>query len=321
MKKSLFCDIVLPKERKKPLGKERIRGMKPTSICERGYAKINLHLDITGRMEEGYHRVETVMQTVSLFDEVTVTLTEAGFSADCNVRGVPTDEKNIAVRAAMLFCQWTGLSRGARISIRKNIPMAAGMAGGSTDGAAVLRGMNRLCGGILSIDELCELGSQLGADVPFCIVGGTAYADGKGDILHPFPAMPDCSLVIACEGEGVSTPWGYGLLDRLYGNFEEGSDYRPRSTDALRRALEKGTVDEVAKEIYNIFEEPVLARRPVAADVRRILCEQGAIGAMMSGSGPSVFGLFADSTEADRAADALRQAGYCPYVCRPTQSK
>lgn len=313
MKKTKICGIVVIKDGTRKGKKMEIGAF----TCERGYAKINLHLDVTGRMEGGYHRVETVMQTVSLYDDVTVRLTESGFHATCNVSGVPTDEKNIAVRAAMKFCERLGLSLGAEIFIQKNIPMAAGMAGGSTDGAAVLRAMNRLCGEPLSLEELCEIGSELGADVPFCIVGGTAYADGKGDILHPFPPMPACFLVIACEGEGVSTPWGYGLLDRLYDDFEEGSVYRPKSTDALRAALQEGSIEAVTGEMYNIFEAPVLSRRPVAADVKRILLGAGAMGAMMSGSGPSVFGIFESERAAIQGADALQNAGYRSYLCCP----
>ncbi|MBE6546770.1 MAG: 4-(cytidine 5'-diphospho)-2-C-methyl-D-erythritol kinase [Ruminococcaceae bacterium] len=285
---------------------------------ERGYAKINLHLDMTGRMANGYHRVETVMQTVSLYDEVTVTLTEDGtLCASCAITGVPTDEKNIAVRAAALFLGRIGASEGVRIHIEKQIPMAAGMAGGSADAAATLRCLNRLYGEPLTVAELCELGATLGADVPFCIMGGTAYADGRGDRLHPFPAMPDCHIVCACEGEGVSTPWAYRLLDSLYDNFEEGGSYRPVDTDGLKQALTCGTLTEIARSLYNIFETPILRERPVAAELRSLLLENGAVGAMMSGSGPSVFGLFDSECAAENAAEALRQKGYRPYLCRP----
>ncbi len=286
-------------------------------LTVQGYAKINLHLDITGRMEGGYHRVETVMQSVSLCDYVTVIRKEHGFSAACDVAGVPSDEKNIAVRAAMLFCEQLSAKDGALIEIQKNIPMAAGMAGGSTDAAAVLSGMNQLYGLPFSVEELCEMGGRLGADVPFCIVGGTRYADGKGDRLCLLPSMPDCHLVIACEGEGVSTPWGYGVLDRLWNDFTETSSYVPKQTDGLRKALADGSLKGVCSAMYNIFEEPILALRPVAADVRRILKESDAMRAMMSGSGPSVFGIFEDEQVAKATAEKLRSAGYRPYVCQP----
>ncbi len=291
------------------------------TVTERAYAKINLHLDITGRMPDGYHGVQTVMQTVSICDEVTLIPRESvGFFASCNVEGVPCDEKNIAVRAANLFCEKTGIAMGAEIRIEKRIPMAAGMAGGSADGAAVLRGLNRMWGEPLTEAELCAIGSRLGADVPFCIVGGTAYADGKGDVLHPFPKMPDCAIVAACEGEGVSTPWGYGVVDRRYGNFEKDCGYLPRGTEGLRRALEIGSLTALCENMYNIFEEPVLAERHVAARVKKILLASGAMGAMMSGSGPSVFGIFDRDETAASAADALRAEGYRPHICRPIGS-
>ena len=291
-------------------------------IKERGYAKINLHLDITGRLEGGYHQVETVMQSISLFDEITlIPRLEAGFDASCDVPGVPTDEKNLAVRAAALFAGRIGVRGGAHIAIEKQIPMAAGMAGGSADAAAVLRGMNRLYGLPLTLDELCKLGATLGADVPFCIVGGTAYADGRGDVLHSFPSMPACHLVAACGGEGVSTPWAYGVLDRLHGDFGENSQYRPRSVDTLRRVLETGDLRQIAGAMYNIFEEPILAERPVAAELRRVMEEQGARRAMMSGSGPSVFGIFDDRERAERCADQLRATGVAAYVCEPVGKK
>ncbi len=288
------------------------------SVTERGYAKINLHLDMVGRMPDGYHAVQTVMQTVSICDEVTVLpREEEGFFATCNVEGVPSDEKNIAVRAAKLFCERTGLAFGGEIRIHKEIPMAAGMAGGSADGAAVLRALNRLCGQPLSVEELCALGARLGADVPFCIVGGAAYADGRGDVLHPFPGMPDCVIVAACEGEGVSTPWGYGLLDRRYDNFSAESGYVPKGINGLKEALDASDLEAMCRQMYNIFEEPILSERPVAARVKELLLESGAMGAMMSGSGPSVFGVFAGEEEAEKAKDLLMAEGYRPYICRP----
>ncbi len=290
---------------------------KQDALTERGYAKINLHLDVTERRSDGFHSVQTVMQSVSLFDEVTITLGEPPFFASCNVTGVPTDEKNIAVRAANLFCAATGFRLGGEIFIEKHIPMAAGMAGGSTDGAAVLRLLNRLCGEPLSWEALCSLGAKLGADVPFCIMGGSAYADGKGDVLHPFAPMPDCTLVIACEGEGVSTPWAYGLLDRHFGNFEPTYGYQPKETEPLHMALQKGSMSDMCAQMYNIFEEPVLAERPVAARVKQTLLSCGALGAMMSGSGPSVFGVFTEKSIAETASERMRKEGWTPYICTP----
>ena len=290
------------------------------SITEKAYAKINLHLDVTGILPDGYHAVNTVMQTVSLFDEITVSnikKTEDApcFSVSCNVEGVPCDERNLAVRAALLFCKKTGISLKADIDIVKNIPMAAGMAGGSTDGAAVLRALNRATGFPLDTDGLCSLGAQLGADVPFCIVGGTLYADGKGDLLHEFPVLPECSIVIACEGERVSTPWAYRLLDETFSGFD-GSAYTPKDVEGLKNALTCKDITATAASLYNIFEGPVLAERPVAADVKATLEEAGVMRAMMSGSGPSVFGIFACPKCAERAKALLEKKGYRAYVCK-----
>lgn len=286
------------------------------SVC--GYAKINLHLDMTGRRADGYHTVNTVMQTVSLCDDVTVTLREdEKIFATCNVHGVPADEKNLAVRAALMLREALGTPFGAQIDIFKRIPMAAGLAGGSADAAATLVALNRLLGEPCSVEALCEIGSRLGADVPFCIVGGTCFADGKGDVLHAFPKMPDCAIVIACEGEGVSTPWAYRCLDEIYGNFEESFGYAPKELAPLKFALEGKDLSAIAKNMYNIFEEPVLAERPVAAELRGLFLSCGALGAMMSGSGPSVFAIFSSDAEAEVAVNALQTRGYRPYLCHP----
>lgn len=284
----------------------------------KAYAKINLHLDIKGIREDGYHDVENVMQSVSLCDIVTVSHREDGvFSCECNVEGVPTDEKNIAVRAAMLFCKAVGSDRGVHVKIEKNIPMAAGLAGGSTDAAAVLEALNKAYGNKLSRGELYALGAQLGADVPFCIEGGCAYSDGKGDVLHRFSPIPrDTVFVVACGGEGVSTPWAYRLMDSVYRNF---ADYAPKGTEALEAALKGEKPREFYKHIFNIFEEPVLNERPVAAQIKSIMLDSGAKASMMSGSGPSVFGIFESTQSAKKAEESIKALGYFAAVCFPVK--
>ncbi len=291
--------------------------MRMDRTVEIGYAKINLHLDITGRSDDGYHGVETVMQSLSLCDTVTVTVRDdLAITVSCDKAGVPTDESNLAVRAAKAYMEAVGAPRGLHIDIQKNIPMAAGMAGGSADAAAVLRAVNRLYGEPLSRDALCALGAKLGADVPFCIVGGSAYADGRGDRLHPFASMPDCFLVAACGGEGVSTPWAYRLLDETYADFD-GTKYTPRTTETLREAMKNGDIYAVARAMYNVFEAPILAERPVARDIRAEMLSGDAIGAMMSGSGPSVFGIFDDEAKARKTAEKIAEKGYFSTVCQP----
>lgn len=288
------------------------------TVTEKGFAKINLHLDITGRTPDGYHLVQTVMQSISLYDEVTLSLRGDGaFSLSCNACGVPTDERNLAIKAALAFREKTGVKYGADIVINKSIPMAAGMAGGSADAAAALRCFNKVCGNILSVEELCALGASLGADVPFCIVGGCAYADGKGDVLHDFEKMPDCHIVAACGGEGVSTPFAYKTIDDIYGGFFDESSYKSRGTETLLAAMREGDISSVANAMYNIFEEPILSIRPIAADIKETMKNGGSLGAMMSGSGPSVFGIFTDKESAERTAQTIREKGHFAQVCRP----
>ena len=287
------------------------------SIVEIGYAKINLHLDIVGRSEDGYHAVETVMQSISLADTVTLSAREdREITVRCDREGVPTDARNLAVRAAQLYMDKLGMHRGVHIDIEKHIPMAAGMAGGSADAAATLRAINRLFGEPMDVSALCTLGAQLGADVPFCIVGGTAYADGRGDCLHDFPAMPDCGIVAACGTEGVSTPWAYHLLDETYSNFD-GTRYTPRSLDGLRDAMRRADASAVAKQMYNVFEAPILAERPEATAIRQEMLDGGALGAMMSGSGPSIFGIFSDDHRAAAVVEQIVKKGCFATLCRP----
>ena len=285
------------------------------TTIQKGYAKINLHLDITGIREDGFHTVNNVMQTVTLCDTVTVTLRNDGkYTVDCNNPSVPTNVSNLAIKAAFAFEEELGTAYGADIYVDKQIPMAAGLAGGSADAAAVLRGMNELYGNPFTLQELCRIGSSLGSDVPFCIKGGSAFADGKGDILHPFPAMPDCIMVVACGGEGVSTPKAFAMLDERYDRF---SHYAPKSLSGLEAALNEKDIKKVVENTYNIFEEPILSVRPVASAIKAAMLKSNAIGAMMSGSGPSVFGIFANEQDATSACQKITALGVTPHVCRP----
>lgn len=282
----------------------------------KGYAKINLHLDVTGIMSDGYHSVNTVMQSLSLCDEVSVILRdEPEFDAECNVDGVPSDEKNIAVRAAKLYFETISKTGGAHIVIDKRIPMAAGLAGGSADAAATLVALDRLFDGRLGEEGLCKLGSKLGADVPFCISCGTRFSDGRGDILHDFPKIDKSVIfVVACGGEGVSTPWGYRLLDDTFNKF---NGYTPKELGSLEIALLSGEKHAFCNHIFNVFEEPVLRERPVAKEIKSIMKRCGALSAMMSGSGPSVFGVFEDTESAVCAVRAVRERGYFADVATP----
>ena len=283
----------------------------------KAYAKINLHLDVCGIAENGYHLVNTVMQTVSLCDDVFVSLNDTGsYSIECNVSGIPCDSKNLAWRAADIFFDKTSLSYGADIKIVKRIPAAAGLAGGSADAAAVFIALNELCGKPLTEAELCEISARLGADVPFCVAGGAKFADRFGDVLHPSFEMPDCYVVVTCGKEGVSTPWAYARLDESFGGFAEGA-YTPRELAPLERALRSRDLLDVCRNIYNIFEGVIEKERAEVGMLRGIMLESGALGAMMSGSGPSVFGIFDDPEKAETARSAISELGLEAFVCKP----
>ncbi len=283
-------------------------------VIKKAYAKINLFLDVVSRCPDGYHEVRTVMQSVSLSDDVEIELCEKGIQITCDNDLIPTDNNNIVWKAAELFFKEAHLTDkiGVKINITKRIPVAAGLAGGSADAAAVLCGINELTGAPLSFERLLELGSTLGADIPFCIEGGTAYADAKGDKLHPLTSLENVYFVIACGGEGVSTPWAYRELDTKFDGFSK-SAHTPRDVSAFKEKLTRGDVSGV----YNVFEEAILPSRPIACEIKNILNQKGAVCTLMSGSGPSVFGIFDHVTLAEQAALDITSLGYFAEVATP----
>jgi len=285
-----------------------------TSITLKAPAKINLWLDIASKRPDGYHNIESVMQTVSLFDELTVERSDpAGqrhISISCSVSELSCDESNLCYRAAQQFFAYAGITDyDVSIHIRKNIPIAAGLAGGSTDAAATLFGLSKLYGVIKKPDELYEIGAKLGADVPFCIRRGISVTRGIGDIFSDAPMLPPCAFLIACEGTRVSTPYAYHKLDEMY-DFSK----RSRELSVFTALLQKGNLSEIADGMYNIFESAVLPERPAAAALKREMQESGALCALMSGSGPSVFGIYEDKTAAVRA---LNRIGSKAIICEP----
>lgn len=292
------------------------------TITLSAHAKINLFLDITGRRADGYHTITGIMQAVSLCDTVTVSAQPVpdgtgSIALTCSDPSLPANEKNLGWRAAQAFMDAANRRNLAVIiHIEKHIPAAAGMAGGSTDAAAVLRGLNTLCGKPLGEAALRGLGLRLGADVPFCLAGGTQITEGVGEVLTPASPLPDCDIVIACAGEGVSTPAAYGKLDGMYGQFD-GIVYTPKKNDlaAQLKALEQGNLDGACAHAYNIFESAILPDHAVARSIKERLADCGASLAMMSGSGPSVFGLFPKGGNAATAAEALRAQGIPAWVC------
>ena len=293
--------------------------MKHTS--ERAMAKINLCLDVTGKRENGYHEIDGVMQSVTLSDLLTVGFEEGDHTEIClTAEGnpdMPTDSRNLAYRAAERLLEAAKVAGRVEIHIQKRIPMAGGLAGGSTDAAAVLRALNRLLPEPLSMERLCEIGGRLGADVPFCTVGGAMRTQGIGDLLTPVPSMPDCYLVIARRGEGVSTPWAYGKLDGIYANFADRTVCPASGLETLLGSLESGSLEEVCASVYNIFEDVVAAEKQDVTLLREEMLRHGALTAHMSGSGPSVFGIFATEQEASEARDSLLNLGADAFVCTP----
>lgn len=269
----------------------------------KAYGKINLGLDVVRKREDGYHEVRMIMQTVGVHDTIRMETGGQGLSVETNLPYVPNGEGNLAFRAAKLLMDEFGIRDGLKIQIRKVIPVAAGMAGGSTDAAAVLIGVNRLFGLGLTKRELMERGVKLGADVPYCIMRGTALSEGIGEILTPLPPMPQCSVVLAKPQIGVSTKAVYGKLRANELRPEEHPDI-----DGMVSAIKKGDLDGVIARLGNVLEGVTAPEHPEIGRIEDIMRRNGADGVLMSGSGPTVFGLFKDRAAAEQAAGALKQA-------------
>lgn len=258
-------------------------------------AKINLGLDVLGKRENGYHDVRMIMQSIFLYDEVRIEKKEAaGIEVETNLKFLPVGEDNIAYKAAKLLIDEFGIGEGVRITLRKHIPVAAGLAGGSSNAAAVLFGMNRIFRLGLSQKDLMERGVKLGADVPYCIMRGTVLAEGIGEELKRLPAMPKCTVLIAKPPISVSTKTVYEALDSK--EITEHPDI-----DGIIKGLELGNLKMIADSMGNVLEKVTVPMHPEIEEIKQEMKEAGALGAMMSGSGPTVFGLF-ESRAAARAA-------------------
>ena len=286
------------------------------AVKEKAYAKINLYLDVTGKREDGFHDIKTVMHTVSLADEITVfsDATRAPSQIRLSIEGasfLPTDGRNLAVRAAKLFLDRAGISANINIKMRKNIPVAAGLAGGSSDAAAVLRAMNRIFGKPFGEKALLALAAELGSDVPYCLVGKTALCEGRGEIMTRLPDLRGVHFLIVKIPEHVSTPAAYGALDELFCDFAA-PHTAECSLDGLISSLKSGALD--TSLMYNIFERTVFRLVPSSEKIKKRLLELGAKNAMMSGSGPTVFGIFPSRAEATLASDALLSEGFTSFV-------
>ncbi len=269
---------------------------------EPAYAKINLSLDVLGKRPDGFHDLRMVMQSVSLHDDVTLTLDGGeGLRLATNVGFLPVDERNIAAVAARAFARHTGVSvDGLAIRIEKRIPVCAGTAGGSSDGAAVLRGLNRLFDTGLTLEELAHIGEEAGSDVPYCVLGGTALAEGRGERLKQLRALPACHIVLCKPAFPISTPELFRAIDAVRLRC------RP-DTAGMMEALEQDDLHGVARRMFNVFEQALPAKRlGVVEEIRDTMIQRGAIGSCMSGSGPTVFGIFEGEREAKAAVDALK---------------
>ena len=268
----------------------------------KAYGKINLGLDVIRRRPDGYHEVKMIMQTVRLYDQIEMTSGGApGIRLSTNLYYLPDNENNLGYRAARLLMEEFGVQEGLSIKIHKCIPVAAGMAGGSSDAAAVLYGVNRMFGLGLSLGQLMERGVSLGADVPYCLMWGTALSEGIGEKLTPLPPMPQCRVLIAKPPVSVSTRWVYEGLDLP----SLGPEAHP-DIDGIREAIEKGDLRGVSSRVGNILETVTIPAHPEIGAIKEKMKECGALCSLMSGSGPTVFGLFANPAAARKAYGELR---------------
>lgn len=268
-----------------------------------GMAKINLGLDVIRRREDGYHEVKMVMQTLNLCDTLTIEKVDTpSITIQVGNAPLPADGNNLIYKSANLLMQHCNLSQGVSISLQKEIPIAAGMAGGSTDAAATLLGMNQLFALGLSLEELQKLGVKIGADVPYCLQGGTALSEGIGEILTTLPTAPDCFVVVGKPEISVSTKYVY---ENLHANSLQ---YHP-DIDGMVAAITNKDLDGITKRMENVLETVTEKEYPVITDIKDLLKEKGAENALMSGSGPTVFGIFTEEERAREAREALQQSG------------
>ena len=266
------------------------------------YAKLNLTLDVLGKRPDGYHDLRMIMQSIDLADTITLEENSIGaLQVRTNLHFLPDNEKNLASQASLRWWEAKGVPpRGLNISIDKKIPVCAGMAGGSSDAAAVLRALNQMEGDALSLRELAKIGAQVGSDVPYCVLGGTALAEGRGDLLTPLPPLPKCWVVLCKPEFSISTPALFAKIDSVRLRC------RPDTQGAVA-ALEAGDLHGVARRMYNVFEDALPDhRRSRVNDIKNILIQCGALGASMSGTGPTAFGLFDSEGCAREALEQLR---------------
>lgn len=277
---------------------------------EAAYAKINLSLDVLGKRADGYHELCMVMETVDLADTLRFEHTGTGLRVESQISFLPTDRSNLAVAAALAFQKATGYSvEPLTIQMDKHIPVCAGTAGGSSDAAAVLRYLNRFTGAGLSLSELQAIGETVGSDVPYCIMGGTALAEGRGERLTALPPLPKCAVVLCKPNFSISTAALFGQIDRC-------KIKRRPDTRGILAALDAGDLQGVARRLYNVFEDVLLPRQKRTVEsIKNTLVGEGALGAAMTGTGPTVFGLFEEESTAKTASQLLAEDYESTFLC------
>lgn len=285
-------------------------------VTRKAYAKINLSLDVLRRREDGYHEVKMIMQQVDLWDELTFKVSEeAGEQITLNVLNAPVNadlgpiEKNLIYRAAKMILEEYGRTEKISISLSKNIPVAAGMAGGSADAAAVFHGLNELLDLGMSVEKMCQMGVKLGADIPYCIMGGTMLSEGIGEILSPLPTPPECVLLIAKPDIAVSTKYVY---ENLHANELK---IHP-DVDGMIDAIKNKDLVAMSSLLGNVLENVSCAAYPIIEDIKKVMVDSGAVNSLMSGSGPTVFGIFKpmDLGLAEACAEKIRAEGLAQEV-------
>jgi 4-diphosphocytidyl-2-C-methyl-D-erythritol kinase len=281
-----------------------------STVSVNSYAKVNLSLDILERRPDGFHDIESVMQSIDLHDMITMRIaTEPGITVMCDSPGIPTGEANLAYKAASVLCQRYRIADGVQIRIRKQVPVQAGLGGGSSNASAVLLGLNSLLGLSIGQGELRDMAACIGSDVPFFIYGGTALARGRGEDILELPDIPVWWMVIVKPEFGVSTAWAYRRLDemRLAADNIGSPNIGIAETASQRmlRCLESGNAAQLPTALANDMEPPAVEQHPEIEIIKARLVDAGAAGALMSGSGSAVFGLFAHYDEASRAVDYL----------------
>ena len=282
------------------------------TLYENAFAKLNLTLDVLGKRDDGFHDLQSVMQTVSLKDDIEIDVgTGKEWCLKCDKEGIPCDERNLAWKAAKVYCEAMGKDpNGLEIRITKRIPSQAGMGGGSSDAAAVLRALNRYYGDLLTIHELADLSAQIGSDVPFCVVGGTCMCEGRGEKLRKLPDMPACIFVVCKPEFSVSTPELYRRIDAV-------TITRRPDNRAMEQALKAGDLEQVARNVFNVFDPVVSAEHPVLGEIKAVMEEYGAIACQMTGSGSATFAIMDDPLSAVAIGGMLKKPDQAVFVCKP----